>query len=259
MPTNPPEKSPVVRFRAKRFIRNILDIVIPPVCSGCRTKPGEFCAACTERVAWVRHPICTFCGNRVRSPQIKACFACQQQTWRQQLCKVRCAVWFDGPVRRAVHALKYEGRFGVAKPLAKLMMQAAPNWRPKADLIVPVPLHAQRHAKRTYNQSELVAKQLSAEYGIPVAATSLLRRRNTTPQVTLKSDERVHNMKNAFHAVESIIKGRRVLLIDDVVTTGATIYASAEALQQAGATYVSAYCLARAERTGQHTLQAMRA
>jgi ComF family protein len=115
-----------------------------------------------------------------------------------------------------------------------------------ADLIVPVPLHASRLRERGYNQSTLLAQQLSHTSGLPLVESALKRIRATSPQVTLNAAERKINVSNAFEASGDIVQGRQVLLVDDVCTTGATLGSSSVALRQAGAASVWAITLARA-------------
>ena len=160
------------------------------------------------------------------------------------LTQLRAALRYEEPTSDFIHRFKYEGYFALGEPLAGLMIAAWPCWSPLPDLILPIPLHARRRRRRGYNQSELLARPLGRALGIPVDTTSLRRTRHTVPQVGLGPDERQANVRGAFEAGGGVA-GRHVLLIDDVLTTGATMAAAAEALLAAGATGVAAYCLAR--------------
>jgi ComF family protein len=157
---------------------------------------------------------------------------------------MRAALRYQEPTSDIIHRFKYEGYFALGRPLAALMIAAWPRWQSPPDLILPIPLHDRRRRQRGYNQSELLARPLGQALGIPVETASLRRTRPTIPQVGLGPDERRENVRGAFAAGPGVA-GRRVLLIDDVLTTGATMSAAAEALLAAGAAGVAAYCLAR--------------
>jgi ComF family protein len=144
-----------------------------------------------------------------------------------------------------VYALKYRGVRASAPRLAEFMAAHLSNTSISADLIVPVPLHRRRERKRGYNQSELLAKGIAERTGIPVATSVLTRTRDTRPQVTMKNpDERRENIAGAFECVGDVA-GKHVLLIDDVVTTGATIAACSTPLRAAGVTSIWALSMAR--------------
>lgn len=156
---------------------------------------------------------------------------------------------FVDPIPPVIHKLKYKGQFGLARPLADLMAQAWRRWQLTADLLVPVPLHPERERTRGYNQSALLVSHLAGALGIPAEMKALCRAKNTRPQVGLNAVERQENMRGAFTAVSPDVQGKNILLVDDVCTTGATLASAAEALLEAGANSVSAYCLARAIQT----------
>jgi ComF family protein len=159
---------------------------------------------------------------------------------------VRAAVIFSEPIPTIIHQLKYSGYFGLAKPLADLMVDAWAKWQMPVDLVVGVPLHPQREKKRGYNQSDLLAHHFCEQVGLAEDKKALQRVRNTSPQVELGAKERVLNVANAFVADSIRVREKHILLIDDVCTTGSTLKAAAEALMAAGARRVSGYCLARA-------------
>ena len=156
---------------------------------------------------------------------------------------MRAALRYQEPTSSLIHRFKYEGCFALAEPLARHLIAVWPTWEQPPDLIVPIPLHPRRRRRRGYNQSELLAAPLARALGLPMNPRALQRVRHTAPQVGLGPEERHANVRGAFAAADA--GGRRVLLIDDVLTTGATMRAAAEALLAAGAASVSAYCLAR--------------
>lgn len=141
--------------------------------------------------------------------------------------------------------MKYSGLYALTKPLAQIMVAAWPDWESPPELILPVPLHPQRRKKRGFNQSELLATYLSQGLNFEVNSSCLIRVKNTIPQVGLSPEKRRENVKDAFKSDPEFVFGKKILLIDDVFTTGATMLAAADALIAAGAASVSAYCLAR--------------
>jgi ComF family protein len=145
-----------------------------------------------------------------------------------------------------IHAMKYEGYFALAGPLAELMISAWPRWQMAVDVVVPIALHADRQRERGYNQAELLGRRLAQAAGLEFDAQALSRTRKTRPQVGLGLHERRANVRDAFTAAPSRAEGRRVLLVDDVCTSGATLSEAAAVLLAAGAEAVSAYCLAAA-------------
>lgn len=160
--------------------------------------------------------------------------------------QVRAATLYAGPIPPAIRLMKYEGYFGLARPLADLMVQAWPRWQRPVDLALAVPLHPARQRERGFSQAELLVKALSARLGWATDPAALQRTRHTRPQVSLGAAERQANVHGAFTAATVRVIGKDILLVDDVCTTGSTLAAAAEALLAAGAKSVAAYCLARA-------------
>ncbi len=150
---------------------------------------------------------------------------------------------YDGAVRRAVHSMKYRRRRRVADALGDAL--AASIAAPPADALIPVPLHAERMAERGFNQAEELARRLGGHWGLPVCAAGLARARDTGHQARLSRRERRDNVAGAFVWSGQGRPPARALLVDDVLTTGATLAACAEALRAAGAAEVGAVALAR--------------
>jgi ComF family protein len=155
---------------------------------------------------------------------------------------------YDGTLRRLIHLFKYNRIETLAKPLGVMLASALPRSE-RFDLIVPMPLHWFRHWRRGFNQSEQLARVLSQRTGIPLVSRSLVRRKPTTPQAGLSGAQRRLNVSGAFLVKRRhLIENRRVLLVDDVMTTGATAGTCAAALRRAGAAEVSVLTLARVDR-----------
>jgi ComF family protein len=231
-------------LQVKRLISNFSNIIFPPICANCK-KPGQLlCADCLSAISWLKEPVCRHCG-RVVKKNADRCAACLR-TPLYPIDQVRAAVIFSEPIPNVIHNLKYNGYFGLAVPLAEMMVDAWQDWHMPIDLVVGVPLHAQREKKRGYNQSDLLAQAFCEQLDLAMDNRVLRRVRNTSPQVGLTAEDRVVNVAEAFAADPDRAAGKHILLIDDVCTTGSTLKAAAEALMAVGARRVSGYCLARA-------------
>ena len=230
------------RSRAKGLANSLLNFVFPPVCGACKKAGSLLCATCYEQLKWIPAPLCNCCGRPVHKA-IAFCTVCQKRPL--PLKQIRAAVLFAHPTTKLIHNLKYNGAFALAHPLAKMMSDAWKLWQMPVNLVLPIPLHADRERKRGYNQSTLLTRSFCQKVALPFTETILKRTRSTTPQVGLTAVQRLENVQNAF-IVDGRVQGMHILLIDDVCTTGATMASAANALYAAGARTVSGYCVARA-------------
>lgn len=231
----------------QRFVTNILDVIFPPVCARCRRVGALLCADCLADLVPVTEPLCIRCGrhndNQLSGPEALPCSVCRQGP--ALLDQMRAPLLYVEPLSSIIHRYKYEGYFALAGPLGDLMAARWPSWTTPPDLIMPIPLHKKRHRHRGYNQSALLAKPLARAAGLAYNEAALRRIRHTVPQVGLGPEQRAENVRDAFAADDEEVAGKHILLIDDVLTTGATMRSAAETLLNAGASSVSAYCLAR--------------
>jgi ComF family protein len=159
--------------------------------------------------------------------------------------QIRSVALFDGVLRQAVHRFKYERLSSLAEPFGDMLAAYWLAAQLVADWLIPVPLHPSRERDRGYNQSDLLARQLGQRVGVPVSSRGLRRTRATAVQMTLNAAERRQNVAGAFECVEPRVQAKRVVIIDDVGTTGATLDACAQAVLQAGAAAVMGLTLAR--------------
>jgi ComF family protein len=228
--------------RAGQVAQSLLNLIYPPRCPGCGRMGTAFCDQCRAQVKRILPPVCRRCGCAL--PKDGLCAHCRALS--SSLDGILAVAVFKDPLRQAIHALKYENNTTLATPLGEMMVEA---WRSgglsEPDLLVPVPLHARRQTERGYNQSGLLARVVGRALGLPVDARTLIRLRATPPQVGLSQIERQQNVEGAF-AYRGNLKGKTVVLVDDVCTTGATLEACAAALRASGADGVWGFTLARA-------------
>jgi ComF family protein len=238
--------NPVGSFKAQSVVNHALwkavDWIFPPTCGGCDVLGVRWCAACQAQVEALTGPICPCCGDPVADGGL--CVNCRTQPPAFQA--LRSYGIFRGPLRNAIHRLKYQKDIGLGEPLSKPLIELYNDLQWGIDVIIPVPLSERRNRERGYNQSGVLSKWLAFDIQKPVVSSALKRTRNTRPQVGLSAEERRHNVEGAFVADPAHVKGKRILLIDDVTTTGSTISACAQTLQTAGASAVFGLTLARA-------------
>lgn len=223
-----------------------LDVLFPPICAWCGRVGAILCLRCRAQLVKTPEPVCYRCGryqNLVGDDRGWHCHECAKSPL--PLIQMRAPLLYVEPASRLIHRLKYEGYFALSEPLSGCLIEGWPAWKQSPDLILPIPLHPRRQRQRGYNQSERLARPLAEVLAIPFDSTALRRTRHTVPQVGLGPAERADNVRGAFAADDQAVAGRHILLIDDVLTTGATMTAAADALLAAGAQSVSAYCLAR--------------
>jgi ComF family protein len=216
-----------------------LDLLFPPRCVYCRTIGSRICQDCLRDIPWIdTSSLCPDCGLPQGDRYSHTCID------PSRLKFVRSAAEYSGPMRKALHALKYDLDRSIADQLVDLSFShwIVPTWR--FDVLIPVPLGKNRERMRGFNQSLLLAQALSTRIGIPMHAECLTRVRETPSQVGLSSAARKVNMADAFQAVS--VEGKSVLLVDDICTTAATLQSCAASLIQAGASGVGAVTLARA-------------
>lgn len=227
--------------RLEKLKDNALDFIFPRWCVGCGREGDFICLSCRRKLPRITPPICPVCGRP--QPSGITCPDCARQI--VEIDGIRAPFRFEGAIREAVHQLKYKNIRALDKPLSELMSDyLAANPIP-GDVLVPVPLHPKRLRERGYNQSFLLANDLSKLCHLPVVDNCLVRERYVSPQArTATVDERRSNVRGAFTA-NARLTGSRVLLIDDVSTSGATLDACAGALKSAGVTSVWGLVLAR--------------
>lgn len=240
------DKGPVIA--ALKPLTRIVDLALPPRCPGCGAVTGEahrFCAACFQSLRFLGPPWCAGCGvpfSHDRGVNAR-CADCQRSAPRHA--GVRAAVAYGDIARRVALRLKYNRRLALAETMARHMARLVPA---DADLLVPVPLHRWRLWSRGFNQALLIAEMVSRQSGVAVERDALLRTRATPALKGLGRRQRAKAVKGVFKArrgAGAVLKGKSVVLVDDVHTTGATGDACTAALLRAGAAKVTILCWAR--------------
>ncbi|MCX7016087.1 MAG: ComF family protein [Candidatus Sumerlaeota bacterium] len=244
---------PAAPSRARRLAGPLADLLFPPFCLLCHERLGEddqtICLACRDSFQPPLEPICAICGAPWGGEaKRRGCERCPPRPVHFD--SARSAALYAGPAAEAVKTLKFRGRVEMAPVLARRMAPLAARHLAEAgpvDWIVPVPLHVLRRLRRGFNQAALISRELSRLLGVPTLEGALARVRRTRQQTLLDPRERRANVERAFAVVDPApLRGRRILLIDDVFTTGATCNTCARVLKEAGAEAAHVFTFARA-------------
>jgi ComF family protein len=231
--------------------RSALDALYPPLCVGCGTiagEPASLCPACWSDMPFISRPFCERLGSPFAVDIGGTLLSPAAIADPPVFARARAVALHRGAAQEMVHKLKYGDRQELALAMARLMASAGAELIKEADVLVPVPMHWTRLLHRRFNQAAVLARVLAAQVNLPLESEVLMRRKRTPTQVRLTKTERQQNLQGAF-AVRAearlLVSGRRVLLIDDVMTTGSTANAAARILLRAGATNVDVLSFTR--------------
>ena len=220
--------------------KEAVDLLFPVQCAGCRRAGGILCETCIPGLPKLTPPFCRICGSpHSQSP----CRWCAERA--PAIDGVRAPFLMEGAVQQSIFSLKYRGIRAAAPDLARLLAGYLAEHRVPGELIVAVPLHRRRLRTRGYNQSELLAGELSKITGLPRAKGVLARVKDTPPQVEAATRSQRRSNVDGCYEVTGEVAGQRMLLVDDVVTTGSTMASCAAVLKAAGAASVWGLALAR--------------
>jgi ComF family protein len=237
---------------AQRLFGYVVDFALPARCGGCGTIVDEvdsFCADCWRKLEFLGTAGCARCGLPLKATDAETCAACLAKPPR--LDRIRAAVAYDDISCSIALRLKYGRKVALARTMSRFMHPLIGDLGPEA-VLVPVPLHRTRLWNRGFNQSVIVAKDLSRRTGLPVAVDALVRVRATPSLKGLSLRQRRRTVAGAFRASPGAeLRGRTVVLVDDVLTTGSTANACARALKKAGAARVDLVSWARVIRPWQ--------
>lgn len=235
------------------FLRSLLDVVLPPLCHVCHsftpaTEELHICPDCRDQLPFITGPHCSLCGIPfIGVGSDHPCGACLAE--RPVYDSAAAPLRYEGAVSELIHGYKYGYRTVLRRPLALLMLERLEGFITEVapEVMIPVPLHQTRMRQRGFNQALLLAEPLSRRWGIPLLRGGMVRIRPTEPQVNLAATERKINVRGAFAVADvDAVNGRRVLLVDDVLTTGSTANECARILKEVGASQVRVVTVARA-------------
>ncbi len=231
-------------YRAYKLIWVAEDWLFPPNCGGCGLPGSRWCEQCSQTTLDIEQPICIICGDISVNFSGGLCSKCQAS--KPLYTFLRSYTVFTGSIREAIHKLKYQRDIGLGEALSRPMITSLVKLNWSLDIITSVPLGLARLEERGYNQATLLARPIALCLKVPFSSRALTRTRETRSQVGLTLAERQDNMADAFQANSKLIKGKSVLVVDDVATSGATLNACAKALLDEGALKVYGFSLARA-------------
>jgi len=244
-----------LRVAAGAAVRSLADLVLPPQCLACGrlvAGDGGVCPTCWSGLRLIERPYCEKLGTPFAYHLGEGAVSAEAIADPPPFERCRAVAAFDDVAKNLVHGLKYRDRLDLTASMAGWMARAGADLLADADVIVPVPLHPRRLWWRRFNQSASLAGSVAETAGKPLATTALLRIRPTPQQVGLSASERDRNVRGAFKVPENqrpTVAGRRVLVVDDVYTTGATVKAATRALLRAGAAAVDVLVFARVVRS----------
>jgi ComF family protein len=241
-------------FAARSAAARLLDLVFPPSCLVCRraiAEHGALCPACWSEIAFIERPFCERLGSPFDQDfQVEGMISLEAAANPPAFSRARAVARYDSDKARLLaHRLKYYDRLELAEPLGRWMARAGADLLSQADVLAPIPLHRMRLFFRRFNQSAALARVISRESAVPAEMLALERVKATTPQVGLTRTQRAANLQGAFRVRKDMaikIAGKNVVLVDDVLTTGATANAATRALLRAGAERVDVLVFARA-------------
>ncbi len=240
-----------LRHGGRDLWRLALGLLYPPTCIACQAATGEphaLCAACWSQIRFIERPFCERLGTPfavdLGQPLLSPAAIADPPVFG----RARAVAEYDGTASLLVHRLKYNDRLELARAMGGMMARAGADLLADADVIVPVPLHRWRLWRRRFNQAMALARAVSSGSGVPCDPFLLVRVKHTRRQVGLTKAQRQENLQGAFRvppAAKALLKGKRVLLIDDVLTTGSTANAASRALLRSGAAAVDILAFAR--------------
>jgi len=237
----------------RKFINAFTDIIYPKACLACKKQLKEapsidnlICMQCWEKIKRNSPPFCHCCGRHLVKPVRNICHACVRKNLYFDRAFSPCA--YEGVIKELIHAFKYRDKDYLGPTLTRLMVEFIEEYdipMDMLDLIMPVPLHKTRLREREFNQAQILSRLIAGRFGKKESNDNLIRTRLTKTQTELEMPQRLLNVQGSFSLTrKQEIAGKKILLIDDVLTTGATCSEAAYALKDAGANIVFVLTLA---------------
>ena len=237
-----------------RFVDSLVSIIYPKVCLSCKTKirnpslDSLVCGSCLNKIKKNIPPFCVSCGRHLEKKEIhkNICPSCRKTNLHFDRAFSPCV--YTGPIKELIHAFKYKNKEHLGEPLSKIMIEYIKEYNlpmEYLDFIVPIPLSKAKLREREFNQAHILGKHIAEEFKKDLLNDALLRHRHTKTQTGLEPFERFTNVRGSFSVAQHInLSGKNLLIIDDVLTTGATASEAAHALKNAGANIVFVLTLA---------------
>ncbi|UZF95314.1 ComF family protein [Bosea sp. NBC_00550] len=235
---------------------SLVSVVYPPICIACQAATGEaqaLCPACWSGMGFIERPYCERLGTPFAVDLGAGLLSPAAIVDPPVFARARAVCRFDGVARELVHRLKYGDRVELSLTLGRMMAQAGRELLGEAEIVAPIPLHRTRLWSRRFNQAAALAGVVARQAGLPLRPAALVRVKRTRQQVGLTRSQRADNLQGAFRVPDVMrpqVEGRRILLVDDVLTTGATANAAARALLRAGAREIDILTFARVVTDG---------
>lgn len=233
-------------YTLHRSLWNAVDLLYPPVCAGCGLPNTRLCHSCLEEIQVINYKFCAFCGTRIND-QNTLCKSCSANPVYFNA----ATAWaeYGGVLREAIHAFKYKNDLGLGDFFAGFLINILEREQWDFEVVIPVPLSKKRRKERSYNQSALISRPIARYFHKEHLPKALLRTKDTGSQIDRNKQERNLFLEDAFWGNPAKLNGRSVLLVDDIITTGATINHCSAALLKAGATKVSVISIAKTFRS----------
>lgn len=239
------------QVKLKRFANTLQKILYPPSCPLCGElipiSSGTVCKVCRAELSYIQQPVCLRCGKEIMDEEQELCEDCSNHT--RSYIRGFPAMNYVTPLSESVADFKYHNRRDYAEFYAQEIVRCRGReiLAVNPEALIPVPIHNAKLKKRGYNQAEVLAQEIGNILHIPVDTQVIQRCVNTIPQKTLNQEEREKNLKNAFISTDKIVKYKRVILVDDIYTTGATIEACTNILKDKGITdvYYTSICIGK--------------
>ena len=216
------------------------EILYPDRCPGCddilypKERQKGFCKKCAKKIKTVGDGVCIKCGKKLKDDRVEFCKDCENN--HHYFVQSKAAFVYEGPMKPAMYRFKYSNRRGYGKIFADVIWRQYGKWVKDNGIqgIIPIPMYKPKERRRGYNQAMVLAKELGRRSGLPVYSDLVLRIRNSAPQKNLNPQERKNNLQNAFKIRKNEVKLRKILLIDDIYTTGSTMDAVGKVLLEDG-------------------------
>lgn len=222
-------------------------MLYPRTCPVCESivakKDGYICGKCRDKLQWIRNPRCKKCGKPLEDAKQEYCKDCSR---KHHYYEEGRAVWvYNKELRQSIYRFKYQNKREYGDYYVSCMLDSYGVWlrHLKLDGVIPIPLHAKKRRARGFNQAQVLAEKLAEGLELPVYTQLVARQKNTRPQKELNDKERQENLKNAFKIVQNDVQLKRILLVDDIYTTGATMDTCAKLLKEHGVREVYFICL----------------